>query len=377
MIKKKIERVFTLLPILLLLLPSVVAFGQSDSAGKVVLDLVATPENPRNSEGDFLRLNDGRILFAYTRFMQSSSDHAPAQIMGRFSSDEGKTWTKEDQLIVNSEGDQNVMSVSFLRLKNGHICMFYARKNSLEDNIPQLRISKDETKTWSAPQAVITDQKGYFVLNNDRVIQLKSGRILVPVSLHKTPNSAWNNRGEIRCYFSDDDGLTWNRGQVLPAPDEIITQEPGVVELHDGRVMMIIRASGGAQYKSYSDDQGQSWSLAEKTNIPSPIAPASLERLLSTGDLILVWNNNGKSGPGYFKAKRSPLTMAISQDEGKSWSYIQNLENNEQASYAYTAIEQVGDYILLAYYLKPDDKPGYDLRIKRVAIKEAYSNKPD
>src|SRR5665811_1073625 len=94
--------------------------------------------------------------------------------------------------------------------------------------------------------------------------RLSNGRILVPVSLHKTPNSEWRNRGELRCYYSDDNGASRNRGQVLPAPADVITQEPGVVELKDGRIMMIIRANHAGQYKSFSPNQGITWTLAVK-----------------------------------------------------------------------------------------------------------------
>ena len=347
-------------------------FAQSKEDRGTYFDILSSDSNPRNSEGDFITLQDGRVLFAYTRFMDSSSDHAPAQIMGRYSEDQGQTWTQEDELIVDNEGGQNVMSVSFLRLQNGDLGLFYARKNSLDDLIPFLRISKDEAKSWSEPHPIITDQNGYFVLNNDRVIQLESGRLLVPVSLHKTPNSDWSHRGEIRCYFSDDQGKTWKRGQAVPAARDVITQEPGVTELRDGRIMMHMRANHGVQYKSYSVDQGITWSLAQPTIIASPISPASIERLPQTNDLILAWNFNGKSGPGYFKSKRTPLTVAISKDEGQSWDHIQNLEGSIHASYAYTAIHRVGDYVLFGYYIKHDDKPGYDLRIRRLSLEEIY-----
>ena len=245
----------------------------------IVLKIESTPEHPRNSEGDFVTLDDGRILFVYTQFESVTSDHAPAKLMGRYSSDKGKTWTNDDVLIVDKEGDMNVMSVSLLRLQNGNIALFYARKNSLDDCIPQLRISKDGGETWGEPKSVITDRNGYFVLNNDRVIQLKSGRILVPVSFHKKKDTEWSHKGILRCYFSDDQGLTWKSGDAVPSPDSVVTQEPGVVELSDGRIMMIIRASGGAQYHTFSTDQGQNWSYAERTEIASPISPASLERL--------------------------------------------------------------------------------------------------
>lgn len=335
----------------------------------IVLRIESTPEHPRNSEGDFVTLDDGRILFVYTQFQSVTSDHAPAKLMGRYSSDHGKTWTKDDLMIVDNEGDMNVMSVSLLRLQNGNIALFYARKNSLDDCIPQLRISSDGGVTWSEPTAVIKDRQGYFVLNNDRVIQLKSGRLLVPVSLHKTKDTEWSHKGQLRCYYSDNNGKTWDAGEMVPTPDSVITQEPGVVELKDGRIMMIIRASGGAQYRTFSKDEGQTWSYAIRTEIASPISPASLERL-PTGELLLVWNNNGKSGPGYYKATRSPLSVAISQDEGKSFSDPKNIEHDPEGMFCYTAIHCIGKYVLLGYLSKLGTIDAYEVRVKRFKMKD-------
>jgi hypothetical protein len=36
------------------------------------------PGNPRNSEGDFLPLRDGRLLFAYSKFSGGNADDAAA-----------------------------------------------------------------------------------------------------------------------------------------------------------------------------------------------------------------------------------------------------------------------------------------------------------
>ncbi len=177
---------------------------------QTTLALNPSEDNPRNSEGDFVKLKDGRILFIYSRYVgDSSSDHAPASLAARYSTDGGETWTSEDEIVVPNEGGMNVMSVSLLRLQNGEIALFYARKNSITDCIPMMRISKDEAETWSDPIPCITDRKGYFVLNNDRVIQLADGRLMVPVSLHNTPDGVWHNKGNLYNYYLDDNGLTW------------------------------------------------------------------------------------------------------------------------------------------------------------------------
>jgi Neuraminidase (sialidase) len=315
-----------------------------------VLKLEPGADNPRNSEGDFITLKDGRILFIYSRYYgRSSSDHATAKLASRESGDGGKTWSTGDKIVVEKEGIMNVMSVSLLRLQNGQIALFYLRKNSGSDCIPMMRISTDEAKTWSEPVACITDKKGYFVLNNDRVIQLKNGRLLMAVALHQTPEEGkWHNTATLFSYYSDDNGKTWTTGAAVPNPGEVVFQEPGVVELTNGDIMMIIRAGAGVQYKSYSKDKGQTWSPGTATGIKSPLSPATIQRIPSTGDLLLAWNNNGGEDPA-MKGKRTPLTLAVSKDDGNTWQYIRNIETDPDGWYCYTAMHFTGKNILLGY----------------------------
>ena len=104
--------------------------------------------NPRNTEGSFVTLRDGRILYAYTRFTGGTGDHDSASIVGRHSSDGGRTWSGEDIPMVAGEGAMNVMSVSLLRLKDGRIALFYLRKKTGKS----ARLTeKAEKKTETAP----------------------------------------------------------------------------------------------------------------------------------------------------------------------------------------------------------------------------------
>lgn len=313
---------------------------------QLVLRLSPGENNPRNSEGSFISLKDGRILFVYSHFTgSSSSDFGQGFLAGRYSYDGGKTWDSESTVIVRQEGLQNVMSVSLLRLKNGNIALFYLLKNSDSDCIPMMRISKDETKTWSDPVACISDKDGYFVLNNDRVVQFENdNRIIMPVSLHKTPSdSVFYKRGRIYTYYSDDNGQTWKTSVEVPNPNNILIQEPGIIELKDGQLMMFLRTDKGVQYVSYSSDKGQTWSVVEPGNIVSPRSSASIKRIPSTGDLLMVWNNNGVN------QKRTPLNIAISKDEGKTWELIKTIENDPDGWFCYTAIHFSGEDFLLAY----------------------------
>jgi len=342
--------------------------------------LAPKPGNARNSEGDFIQLKDGRVLFVYSHFTGGGSDHAAGHLAGRFSSDGGKTWTKDDVVILEQTGGFNDMSVSLLRLKNGSIALFYAHKNSMLDCRPVMRISTDEGKTWGKGIECITDEVGYYVLNNDRVIQLKDGRLIMAVALHNLPHYEkpnWN--GHIMCYISDDSGATWRRSKSVLAPvDErdrrLIAQEPGLVELRDGRLMMFIRSNAGSQLISYSSDNGETWSGAQRSNIISPVSPATIERIPETGDLLLAWNNHDQVDDQH-KGKRTPFTVAISKDDGKTWSSIKTLEDDPNGWYCYIAMDFINGHVLLGHCAGDRRSGGLNLtQITRFPIAWLYSD---
>ena len=312
------------------------------------------PENPRNSEGDFIELKDGRVMFVYTHFTGGTSDHATAHLAARFSTDGGMTWTGDDLTVVPNEGDFNVMSVSLLRLPNDDIGLFYMLKNSLEDCRPVMRVSSDEARTWSDPVEIITDQIGYYVLNNDRMVMTANGRLLCPVALHNTADYEepdWD--GILMCYISDDMGRTWRRSVdtlkgLHDDGSRVLLQEPGVLELRDGRIMMWARTSSGSQYLSWSADGGDTWSAPVPSSIRSPRSPASIERLPGREELMMVWNDHA-AVTGEAQAWRTPLSVALSLDDGQTWQASRTLEDDPDGWYCYTAIEFVGDRVLLAH----------------------------
>jgi len=345
---------FSVCAIVLLVAGASPSFADETGMFKV-LQLPPKEGNPRNSEGDFITLHDGGILFVYTHFTGGAGDDASAYLAGRVSTDEGRTWSDEDRVVLRQEATQNVMSVSLLRLQDGRIALFYLRKNSRSDCRPYLRFSDDETQTWSEPIACIPDEEiGYYVLNNDRAVQLTSGRLLLPVAQHNAPDwEKWTPYGVALCYLSDDGGKTWRRSASeldgrQPDGRRVMLQEPGVVELKDGRLMMFLRTQSGCQYLSFSDDGGDHWSAVERSTILSPRSPASIERIPTTGDLLLVWNNHEGIAPS-LKGKRTPLATAISRDEGATWENVKIIEDNPHGWYCYTAIHFVGDHVLLGY----------------------------
>ncbi len=305
----------------------------------------STKKNPRYTEGSVLILNDGSLLFAVTQFEGSGSDFATARIVGRSSRDGGRSWG-ETRILQENSGKLNVMSVTLRRLASGRIAMFYLQKNSTSDLDLLVRFSSDETSTFSEPVLVTTDD-GYHVVNNDRIVQLASGRLLAPsasaADVHKAGHFVSH------CYISDDDGATWHRssGQVDAAKRGAM--EPEVIELDDGRIMMLVRTQLGFIGKSYSRDAGETWTEMETSGVTAPEAPASLRRIPATGDLLLVWNHTFTEGAGH-GGKRTPLTIAISSDEGMSWQFEKNLESDATRTFSYPSLIFTGQRAIMTYW---------------------------
>jgi hypothetical protein len=333
-----------------LLLPTLV--GALPEGVEQTLVLAPSAENPRNSEGDFIALQDGRVLFVYTKFVGGAGDHDNAVLASRESKDGGATWTADDRIVVTNEAGMNVMSVSLLRLQDGRIALLYLRKNATDDCMPMIRYSSDEAESWTAAQPLVDAPVGYYVVNNDRMVQVSSGRLVVPAARHALKGEPLRSQGRALCFLSDDAGATWRLSTTILEPPDTTgnpgLQEPAVVELKDGRLLMLLRTGGGCQYRSYSEDGGETWSAVEPTEILSPVSPASIERIPGTGELLLIWNDH--SGDyAQLGDKRSPMAMAFSADDGQTWQRRQILEDNPHGWYCYTAMLFAGDHLLLGY----------------------------
>jgi len=326
----------------------------------IVYEWNPAPSNPRNTEGSFVTLADGSILYAYSRYYGGSHDHCPAVIGAAVSDDGGWTWRLIEKPLVENEGAMNVMSVSLLRPRSGELLLFYLRKNGLADCRLHVRRSRDEGRTWSEPTLCVP-MPGYHVTNNDRVIQTCTGRIIAPGSLHRWSSPHEVAAGEVYLYVSDDDGHTWRA--IGPVPCTLQTamgpEEPGVLELGDGRIWLHARTDTGRHWQSFSPDDGQGWSLMEPSQFMAPCSPLCVRRDPNSGHLLAVWNDHSGRFPvpdrsqhnnwGSVNWGRTPLVTAISDDEGRTWKHHRALESDFEHGYCYTAIHFVDDAVLLAY----------------------------
>ena len=329
--------------------------------GRQVNMITTTPHNPRNGEGSFIQLRNGTIMFAYTEFFDSNEDEATSQIAVTFSEDEGETWTEKEILFQKPVNAVNIMSLSFLRMNNGDIGAFYIEKSTDSTDKIMFTRSSDEGKSWSEPVNClgILEKPDYYILNNDRPIKLKNGRILLPLARHTVyTDKDCFMPGEICFLYSDDDGESWHKTEqelICPFPDDPNGfQEPGVFELEDGRIKCYIRTGLGFQFEAFSYDFGETWTLPQPNLFFS--SPCSPMHIKNWGDLsVAVFNpipehilrNDDKEFWG-----RTPYTIAVSYDKGLTFTQenLYYLEDDLSNGYCYPAIYDGGNYLLIAYY---------------------------
>jgi len=351
------------------------------TTGHHVFDLNPSPTNPRNSEGAFATLGDGRIVFSYSHFTGGKEDHAFGHLASRYSSDGGRTWTTEDTPLRPNEGMQTTMSVGYVRLATGALALFYLIKNSDSDCRLHMRTSSDEGNTWSN-RVLCHTMEGYHVTNNDREHVLSNGRLIAPTSYHGMPMTL---RAEAAyMWYSDDLGATWQASEPVPQPSQGNSglQEPEVVELRGGRLWMLCRTDLGHQWQSYSEDGGVRWSPPQPCeHFAAPTSPISIKRIPHTGDLLAIWNDHSGRFPlpppetHAANWRRTPLVSAISRDDGRTWQHHRLLESDFEHGYCYTAIHFTGDAVLLAYCAGGPDC-GWVLsraRIRRVPVAWFYA----
>ncbi|WPQ60304.1 sialidase family protein [Chitinophaga sancti] len=257
--------------------------------------------------------------------------------------DLGETWTL-DSTLQEKVGEINISMPNMLDVGNNKRLLVFLAKNSSSDINLYVKASNDGGETWQPLININPLHDGYNVISNSKLIQLKSGRLLLPVAFAPEIYKYYNQT-TMFCYYSDDYGLTWQKSRVYGA--SVPLQEPCVTELGNGKLLMAIRSTAGGVLFSTSSDQGISWSDISKSAINTPEAPETIVYSPTYNCLFMVWNN-ATYDPAIFD-KRNPLTLAVSFDNGKTWEKKIDLENTTGYSYSYPSVKIAGKQLIITY----------------------------
>lgn len=213
--------------------------------------------------------------------------------------------------------------------------------------------TSSDGNSWSAPTYLLLSSPpgGPELLGpiKDKPILLANGDVLAGSSV-ETPTT-WQCWVEI----SHDACRTWTKyGPIgVPgAPYGII--QPTVWETASGRLKMLTRSTEriGFICEAESADGGKTWTAARPTNLPNPNSGIDAVKM-TDGTVALVYNHT--------HAGRTPLDVAFSRDDGRTWSPPYVLED-QPGEYSYPAIIQTRDGMLHITYT------WQRRRIKHVAI---------
>ena len=100
-------------------------------------------------------------------------------------------------------------------------------------------------------------------------------------------------------------------------------------------------------------DYGNTWTACQPSRFTSPNGPLSMKRD-ENGVLYAIWNPipqyNGREEPGkVFMGGRTPYVIAVSRDNGQTFTEPVSFEEEEDHGYCYCAIHFTKDAMLLAY----------------------------
>lgn len=356
---------------------------------EIVAELCRGEGNPRNSEGDFARLGDGRILFAWCRYHgETAEDHDPCNIEGMCSSDNGLSFERLPHTLVNAadHGVQNVMSVCLHRLANGELVIIYLCKKGPLSAVYLRRAQDDETSFGEAEEIVPFEDGMYYVLNNSRVCPLPDGRLLIPVACHKmlydeNGNSRFNGFAYTEFYVLDKEGrnpikISGKVEMPMPAHSGTGLQEPGAVCLPDGRIYGYFRTDMCFQYESFSEDGGRTWSNPVPSRFTSPASPMLIRKnpyddtYFAFYNPIPMYDGRYPENSPWITAGRTPFAMRQSKN-GIDFSPLTVIEDDPDRGFCYPAVFFLNENeFLLAYCCggRDDGNCLTRLRIRKISV---------
>ena len=336
---------------------------------EMVTVVEASAERPRHDGATIVELRDGRLLMAWmehTGGKEIGHDHAPGHIASMLSSDGGRTWGEYRVMVANNPQDVNIHFPCLLRLQNGDILFFYQRRHELATAAPQVSTgyvcrSADEGRTFSTPREHELIRRNDVSANC--LIQLSSGRIILPLLrvlgnwCEVGPDGQSRDTCISSVSYSDDNGMSWQGAETWVELPRRGAMEAHVAELKDGRLLMTLRTQLGAVFQSESRDQGITWSKPQTTGLRAPESMPTLAHIPDTGDLMLVWNHSLFDPRFDHCGKRTPLTVAVSRDDGASWERFKNIESDPEWEYTNSAIHFTSRGVIITYVASKMDNP--------------------
>lgn len=228
---------------------------------------------------------------------------------------------------------------------SGNITLFFKVGKEIDYWETWYQVSSDNGRTWSEARELVPGDKGGRGPVRNKPIVLSDGTWLAPASNER--EGVWNAFVD----RSEDSGQSWRQSEFLKlnrdsVPGEGVIQ-PALWESEPGKVHMLLRSSAGVICRSDSEDYGRTWSPVYRTTLPNPNSGIDVTRL-EDNTLVLIFNPDNENW-----GSRSPVSLAVSRDNGRTWDPIIELEKGaEEDEFSYPSVISFGDTVAVTYTWK-------------------------
>ncbi len=299
---------------------------------------------------------NGDLLVAYAESDDHHRTNDGALMLAR-SIDGGRTWPFR-KAVAAEPGWDVYTNHGMTRLSEGKLLLhvvrgrrdpasngFYARGSFTQ--------SSDDGRFWerAGPELdyPFVCRSGH-AFSYGRVAELSDGRLMVP--FYGVPKDVGDRHCRVLAVaFSGDGGFSWPDYAIIHEDRSAVVgpSEADLLQLGDGRFLIVVRANvPGLLYRSYSTDEGRTWSGIQPTDMPGN-CPALIA--LASGEILCVYRDVTLGQPG--------MSCAASRDLGESWTPLGHLYRGKNRDCAYPSMVNVGEgEILCVYYTARDAETG-------------------
>jgi len=286
-----------------------------------------------------LRTDDGKFLVAW--FGGTHEKHDDVGIW--LSKGEPGNWSAPKEVAKIRE-DAHWNPVLFSD-RSGTITLFFKVGKTIDFWETWFQVSNDNGETWSEAKELVAGDKGGRGPVRNKPIVLSNGVWLAPAS--NELNKVWNAFVD----RSEDNGKTWTETEFVKLERDSAFGEgviqPALWESAPGKVHMLLRSSAGVICRSDSEDYGKTWSPVYKTSLPNPNSGIDVTKL-SDNTLVLIFNPDDENW-----GSRSPISLAVSRDNGKTWDPIVELDRgDEEDEFSYPSVISWDDTVAVTYTWK-------------------------
>ncbi|SEE75322.1 sialidase family protein [Ruania alba] len=262
----------------------------------------------------------------------------------------------EQPRLMAADPDRSEQNPVLFRAPEGRIWLLHTSNtpHHRTDAHVLARVSDDDGATWSEPETLFTGP-GFF---------LRNPPLFLPDGTWLLPAYQVDSDGEYSVVaLSADDGRSW---EVREVPGSRHRVQMSIAPRSDGSLLGLFRSRAADRvYASESTDLGRTWTAPVRTTLPNNNS-AVHQIALADGRLAAVYNDATMerdqfrfvpSGDSWRKkAVRTPLTLALSDDGGRTWPAHRNLQvadleyKDAPAGYSYPTMIQTSDGALQIAY---------------------------